>query len=231
MAPESASSSEMWVKICGLTRVDVAEALLAALPEKNSINAIGLNFYSRSKRCVTPEVAARIMELLPESITPVGLFVNHSLDEIQRITETCRLQTIQLHGDESPEFVAQLKQYHLIKAFRVGPDGLDHVARELDQYDTLGVTLSRCLIDALVTGEYGGTGHKAPWQLLREKWPADWPPFVLAGGLTPENVQEAIESASPAGVDVASGVESTPGVQDTQKVLTFLKNARSANRP
>ncbi|WP_437192181.1 phosphoribosylanthranilate isomerase [Planctomicrobium sp. SH527] len=230
MAPESAQNSAMWVKICGLTREEIAESLLAALPETNSINAIGLNFYSKSKRCVSPEIAARIVKLLPKSITPVGLFVNHSLDEIQRITDACGLQTIQLHGDETPDFVAQLSQFNLIKAFRVGPDGLENVARELEQYNALGITLSRCLIDALVTGEYGGTGHKAPWKLLHDHWPANWPPYVLAGGLTPENVQFAIESASPSGVDVASGVESSPGVQDVEKVLSFLRNARSAQR-
>ncbi|SFI18721.1 phosphoribosylanthranilate isomerase [Planctomicrobium piriforme] len=211
----------MWIKICGLTRVDIAREVARLAPD-----AIGLNFYAQSKRRVTVDIAAEIVSLLPASVTPVGLFVNHSPDEIRAICQRTGLKTIQLHGDETPEIVAELAEFQIIRAFRVGEAGLDHVAADLERYRTLGVTLHKCLIDAAVPGAYGGTGHRAPWEVLKRDWDSTWPPLVLAGGLTPANVSQAIAEVSPAGVDIASGAEASPGVQDLQKVLAFITSAR-----
>jgi len=236
----------MWVKICGITRLECAEAVMAQQPD-----AIGLNFFSGSRRCIDVETARQIVDRLeqsespcespdrihdvkagsrrdeaPVSITPVGLFVNHSLQEIRNIASTCRIRTLQLHGDETPEFVAELEEYEIIKAFRVGQEGLRDVMQELEALQKLNVSLRGCLIDASIPGEYGGTGHRAPWDLLATEWQPEWPPLILAGGLTPANVAQAVEAVQPWGVDVASGVESSPGQQHPDAVRQFITKAR-----
>jgi phosphoribosylanthranilate isomerase len=213
----------MWVKICGITQPDGLPQLAALAPD-----AIGLNFYARSRRCVTPEAARQIVERLPDSIRPVGVFVNHSLDEINHICRYTGLTTVQLHGDETADFASKLPQYDLIRAFRVGTGGLAPVAAELQRYQALGIPLLGCLIDAAVAGEYGGTGHQAPWELLARHWQADWPALFLAGGLQAGNVAQAVAATHPAGVDVASGVEALPGIQDLDKVARFIAAARAA---
>jgi len=211
----------MWVKICGMTALDDVETVAALQPD-----AIGLNFYRGSRRCVDVPTARQLVARLPETIRPVGLFVNHSLEEIRHISSDCGLRWLQLHGDETPEFVAQLREYQLIRAFRVSAAGLDDVARQLAEYRRLGITLQACLIDAHVAGTYGGTGHSAPWSLLARDWDPAWPALILAGGLTPQNVAAAIETVRPWGVDVASGVESAPGRQDPDAVKEFISVAR-----
>jgi len=240
----------MWVKICGITRLECAEAVMARQPD-----AIGLNFFSGSRRHVDVGTARQIVDRLeqmewarespagtmgvgaeslraetPVSITPVGLFVNHSLQEIRDIASTCRIRTLQLHGDETPEFVAELGEYEIIKAFRVGREGLQKVIRQLDALRKLNVSLRGCLIDASVPGEYGGTGHQAPWDLLATEWHSEWPPLILAGGLTPANVAQAVEAVQPWGVDVASGVESSPGQQNPDAVEQFMTKARQHSK-
>ncbi len=217
----------MWVKICGVNQL--ADALTFQSLAKQGIrpDAIGLNFYPKSKRFVAPDIAAEIVKLLPPEVVPVGLFVNHSAEEIRTICTQCGLTTIQLHGDETPEFAAELREFQILKAFRVGPEGLDPVARQLERYQQIGVSLPRCLVDSQVPGSYGGTGHRAPWEQLRSGWSNDWPPLILAGGLNPQNVQEAIQATCAMGVDVASGVESSPGRQDPQLVEQFILEART----
>lgn len=212
----------MWVKICGLTNIECADAVSLHQPD-----AIGLNFYAKSKRCVEVNTARDIVSRLPRSVTPVGLFVNHSLAEIRDITSFCGLKVIQLHGDEPPEFAAELREFSIIRAFRVGPDSLDQLSRELKAYAALNVRLFGCLIDAHVAGSYGGTGQLAPWEVLASEWGPHWPPLILAGGLTPENVSSAVAAVKPWGVDVASGVESSPGKQDAEAVGRFVSEARA----
>lgn len=217
----------MWVKVCGLRDIQNAVFLRTLADEGMCPDAVGLNFYSPSKRYVTPEVASRIVEVLPDSIEPIALFVNHSTGEIRDICKQTGIRTIQLHGDETPEFIAELADFAIVRAFRVDETGLEKVANQLERFRQLGVTIQRCLVDSFVSGAYGGTGHRAPWGMLRREWQADWPELVLAGGLTPLNVSEAIQTAGAKGVDVASGVESSAGVHDQSLIRQFVQQARS----
>lgn len=213
----------MWIKVCGVASVAAAKAI-----RELGMDAVGLNFYRQSRRYVTPETARQIVSLLPESITPVGVFVNAPLDEVRSICQLCGLRTIQLHGDESPEFAGRLSEYDIIRAFRVGQDGLPCLASALREYAEQGIELRGCLIDAAVPGEYGGTGRLAPWDMIARDWESAWPPLILAGGLTPANVVEAIRTVRPYGVDVASGVQSSPGQPDPAAVREFISQARAA---
>ncbi len=215
----------MWVKICGIKDVATAEQVAALRPD-----AIGLNFYEKSPRCVSEETAREITRRLPASLQAVGVFVNHNLDDIIRLVDTCRLAMVQLHGDEMPEFAAAL-QYELprtplLRAWRMERD-LDDLSAYLQECERLNIRWAGCLIDAKVPGTYGGSGHSPPWDLLRSLYQhTAWPPLILAGGLTPENVASGIASVAPWGVDVASGVESSPGVKDVNAVAKFLSAVR-----
>lgn len=210
----------MWTKICGIRDVATALAVAQLGPQ-----AIGLNFYSRSVRVVLPDVAAEIVRQLPSHVEPVGLFVNHTASEIRDICQRCGLRTIQLHGDEPPEFLAELAEFRILRAFRIGDAGLDETAVYLDRCRQLGVVPRACLADAKVAGAFGGTGQTAPWELLSDGWKAEWPPLILAGGLTPANVSTAVRTVRPFGVDVAGGVESAPGQKDLELVKAFLIQA------
>lgn len=215
-----------WTKICGLRDVETALAVAACGPQ-----AIGLNFYDRSPRQVSPRVALEIVSRLPAGVEPVGVFVNHSLEEIKSISGDCGLKTVQLHGDEPPEFVEALAPLRVIRAFRVGDAGLDEVAHTLEECRRRSAAPWACLIDARVEGVYGGTGQVAPWELLRREYDScEWPPLILAGGLTPENVALAIRTAEPWGVDVAGGVESAVACKDVARVRKFVETARSVDR-
>jgi phosphoribosylanthranilate isomerase len=217
-----------WIKICGVRDAASTEAARSA-----GASAIGLNFFAKSPRGIEPDQAARLVATLPtETVQPVGLFVNHSLSDIESIAARAGLNAIQLHGDEPPAFVAELQQRHpdwtILKAFRVG-DNLRPVANFLAECERLNVRLGGCLLDARVEGAFGGTGVVAPWELIaREYDRAQWPPLILAGGLTPDNVAAAIEQVRPAGVDTASGVELSPGVKDTTLIARFVAEARRA---
>jgi len=212
----------MWVKICGITNPETAVQVANLKPD-----AIGLNFYRGSKRVIAPEQASKIVAMLPDGVEPVGLFVNHSLDEVRGITKACGINTIQLHGDESPEFCAELSEYNILRAFRVDESGLSEAGQYLSRLGELGVQLQSCLVDARVAGEFGGTGHTAPWDVLRDHWDSGWSPLVLAGGLSAKNVADAVRVVNPHGVDVASGIESAPGEQDLEQVAAFIAAARS----
>lgn len=218
----------MWIKICGLRDIETAVAVAEL-----GADAIGLNFFAKSPRSVNREVAQAIATALPERVEVVGLFVNHSLDDVLMTAATCGLETVQIHGDEPPEFLRQLKdanpQLKLLRAFRVGSEGCRDVAEYLATCRRLEVCLSGCLVDAKVEGAYGGTGHTAPWDLLADQYDAArWPKLIVAGGLTPANVAAAITTTRPFGVDVASGVESQPGLKDLSLVQRFIDEARRA---
>lgn len=212
----------MWVKICGLTTPADLPAILAAAPD-----AVGLNFYAGSKRCVAPEAAREIVAGLPDAIEPVGVFVNHSPAEIRSICARTGLRTVQFHGEETWEQIAELSDFRLIRAFRVKAGGLDDVERELDRAAALGLDLFACLADAAVPGTYGGAGQRAPWDVIADWKGNAWPRLILAGGLTPANVVAAIARVNPWGVDVASGVESAPGKKDPHAIGEFVAQARS----
>jgi len=212
----------MWVKICGIRDIVTAEAVAELGPQ-----AIGLNFYRSSPRFVAPATAKEIAGRLPPEVTPVGLFVNHTPDEIRAICGQCGLETIQLHGDEPADILAELREFRVIRAFRCGPEGLAPLGEYLDRCRELDALPVACLIDAHVAGMYGGSGETVPWDRLAEEYPqAEWPPLILAGGLTPRNVAAAIQTVRPWGVDVASGVESTRAVKDLALVREFIRESR-----
>lgn len=221
----SASENKTWVKICGIR--DVAAANVAA---EAGANAIGLNFYAPSPRSTDVQTAKTIVESLPENVTPVGLFVNHSRDEIEQIMETVGLSSLQLHGDETPEDLKTLAEKHpdwdIIWARRVTEENIADVEGELRQCESLGVKLFACLLDPKVDGAYGGTGETLSWKLVSRHYDQQQnPPLILAGGLTPDNVSEALRNVQPWGVDVASGVEWENGVKDAELIRAFVRNA------
>ena len=219
----------MWVKICGIRDVETAERIVLLRPD-----AVGLNFFEKSPRYVDRAVAAEISIILPTEIDAVGLFVNHELNDVADTVQQCGLTMIQLHGDEPPEFLAELKacssKVKILRAFRVDDSGLTQVADYLAECRKLGVCLTSCLIDARVDGEYGGTGCTAPWDLLADQYDSEsWPRLIVAGGLHPGNLADAIRVTRPFGVDVASGVESERGVKDLALVEGFIQAARQVD--
>ncbi len=232
-----------WIKICG-----VRDAATAVEVLRRGASAVGLNFFAESPRCVTLTQAAEIVRQLGRQSSsspglpfspssndlgiPVGLFVNHAFDEVEAITVKVGITTLQLHGDETPEFLRMLHSTHpdwkVLKAFRVG-DSLRPVDDFIAECRRLNVPLAGCLLDARVEGSFGGTGQVAPWELIAREYDREnWPPLVLAGGLTPGNVADAIQIVRPWGVDTAGGVESSPGVKDTTLLARFVAEARRA---
>ena len=211
-------------KICGITRPEDAVAAASA-----GVDAIGLNFYSDSPRYVTLDEAARILKVLPKDVIRVGVFVNATDDEVCQAYDHLQLDAIQLHGDELPEFVRRLGERAVIRAFRLGPDGMAPVVPYLAECAALGGTPEMVLIDGYQAGEYGGTGVRPDWQtLVDERDALGGIPLILAGGLKAENVGEAIAAVTPAAVDTASGVESEPGLKDPQRMQRFVDEARAA---
>ena len=215
------------IKICGITSVEDALAVARA-----GADAVGLNFYARSPRYVAPETAGDIVKNLPAGIVKVGLFVDTPPTDVCRLFDLLRLDLIQLHGDQPPAFLTQLGDRPILRAFRVGPDGLQPVMDYLAQCRGLAALPKMVLIDALVEGAYGGTGKVVDWDTAKQYTTmSDMPPLVLAGGLTPKNVALAIRAVVPAAVDVASGVESRPGRKNPPAVEAFVKAARAAFVP
>lgn len=197
------------VKICGITRTQDAE-----LACREGATAIGLNFWPGSKRFVDDSNAARILAAVAPGVVKVGVFVNASPAEVEARL-ALGLDWVQLHGDEQPGDWTHVPASRLVRALRVR----DRAAlAEAERW-----TARYFLCDAAADG-YGGSGRLAPWELLA----GARRPFLLAGGLVPENVAAAIAAVRPEGVDVASGVESRPGVKDAAKLAAFVANARAA---
>jgi phosphoribosylanthranilate isomerase len=212
------------VKICGITNVADAQAAVEA-----GADALGLNFYPRSPRFLAPEKAAEIVAAVGRRAVKVGVFVNADAREICETFDRLGLDLIQLHGDEPPEMLPELGERPVVRAVRLGPEGLRPVEEYLARCRALGVVPQAVLVDALVEGLYGGSGKTADWAALgRYPTGGTLPPLVLAGGLTPENVAEAIRAVRPAAVDTASGVESSPGRKDPARVAAFVRAAREA---
>ena len=202
------------VKICGIKTL--SDALTAV---QVGADLLGFNFYSKSIRFVDPQTCAAITSVLRKeypSLQFVGVFVNASVDEIKMIMETCCLDLAQLHGDESPEMLDALDG----KAFKALRKAAD---LEMDKWIRRDGAPA-FLVDADVKDVYGGTGIKADWSVATKL--AKRYPFLLAGGLKPENVADAVRQVKPWGVDVASGVESGPGEKDAQKISAFVKAVR-----
>ena len=201
------------VKICGIT--SVADGLAAA---EAGADAIGLMFYEKSPRHISPHLAAEIARSLPPYIIKVGVFVNASETAVMRAINECGLNIVQFHGDESPAYCAQFP-IMTIKAFRIRDESS---LKPLADYRT-----DAFLLDAHSPDALGGTGEKFNWDLA-VKAQALGRPIFLAGGLTPENVAEAVHRVHPYAVDVSSGVESAPGKKDLQKVRAFVQAAKDA---
>jgi len=199
------------VKICGITNTE--DALLSA---KFGADALGFNFYEKSPRFVSPEKAREITEQLPKEILKVGVFVNESLDKIAEIASIAKLDALQLHGEETPEFARALKaktNLEIIKAFRVSP--------EFKPEDVLRYDADAILLDAYNPKEHGGTGETFDWKIAF-KVKRIVPKLYLAGGLGSRNVELAIRRVQPFAVDACSLLEEKKGKKDKFKVLNFI---------
>ena len=212
------------VKICGITNVADALAVAAA-----GADAVGLNFYRGSPRFVEPEQAKAIVAALPPEIVKVGVFVDAPAEEICRIFDELSLDLIQLHGDQPPEFLLDLGGRPAMPAFRIGPTGFARVGRYLAACEGLKVCPQGLLLDSYSESAYGGTGRVLDVSGLGDySCKLDRARTVLSGGLTPYNVAGVIQTIRPAGVDVASGVESFPGKKDAAAVAAFVQAAKDA---
>jgi phosphoribosylanthranilate isomerase len=209
------------VKVCGLTRVEDAIACAGL-----GVDWIGLNFHPGSVRFVRPEIAAEIMAALLAPTRAVGVFVDRPAAEVAALAGELRLGVVQLHGQEPPEDLLALKHLELVRAFGLDrPAAWDAVREYLGRCATLGRLPDAVLLDSLFAGRSGGTGATVADEVLDDLPPL--PRLILAGGLTPENVAERVARARPWMVDVASGVESAPGVKDPARIAAFVKAARS----
>jgi phosphoribosylanthranilate isomerase len=199
------------VKICGVTSVQDVELCVAA-----GVDAIGLNFAPGSPRFLTLAAAAPIAQAIPAHVLSVGVFVDADLAQLSEYKRVLALRCLQLHGDEPPELLNQFLP-HAYKALRVrGADVLAEAARYAGEH---------VLLDAYVPGAHGGTGARFDWKLARDL--GELRKVTLAGGLTPDNVAEAVAVARPFCVDVASGVELSPGRKDPERVRAFVRAAKS----
>lgn len=202
------------IKICGITRPD--DALEAV---RQGVDAIGLVFYSKSPRAVTVEQAREITRGLPPFVTVAGLFVNAAREEIAATLACTRVDLLQFHGDESPEECAGHGRPY-IKVLRMR-EGVDPLV-ERTRYPDAGALL----LDTYQAGVPGGTGSIFDWDRI----PADLASsIILAGGLTPENVEQAIRRVRPYAVDVSGGVEREKGIKDGEKIAAFIRGVERAN--
>lgn len=191
-------------------------------------DALGLNFYKESPRYLESEVGQKIVSVLKPSVKRIGLFVNSTAAEINQVIEQFALDYIQLHGDEPAEFLSDLAERPIIRAFRFDERGGDHISSFLGACGS-GRRPDAILIDASKPGEYGGTGEVVDWGAVSAARPAlEGIPLVLAGGLTPFNVAAAIAKVRPEAVDTASGVESAPANKDPMLVRAFVNAAKKA---
>jgi len=211
------ASQPTLVKICGITR-----ARDARLAEKLGAWALGFNFYKESPRAVSPADAWKIRKSLSLTTQAVGVFVNWKPEVIITLVHALQLDAVQMHGNESPKQVAYCADdLPVFKALRVGPRFSMTEIRRFRRASAL-------LLDAADRGQFGGTGKSFDWSIAKRA--AAQRQIILAGGLTPENVCEAILTVRPYAVDVASGVESRPGTKDPGKLSAFFAEVARANR-
>jgi phosphoribosylanthranilate isomerase len=206
------------VKICGITNEQ--DALWVS---NLGADFIGLNFYKDSERKISLDMAEKIVNGLPAFIKTVGVFVDEDVKKLKKIATKCRLSMVQLHGNESPEYCAEIHaiqgELKIIKAFRIQDES------SLERINAYAGFSDYYLLDAYVPDQLGGTGQTFNWDLA-VKAKALGKPLFLSGGLTPDNVQEAIEKVKPFAVDVASGIEKTARRKDYDKMKDFIQKAR-----
>jgi phosphoribosylanthranilate isomerase len=201
------------VKICGITNEDDALQAVDA-----GADALGFVFYDLSPRCISFAAAERIIRKLPPFVVTVGVFVNSPVATVNAVAAQCGLQVVQLHGDERPDYCTEIKQ-RVVKAFRI---------RDISSLETIGqYAVGGYLLDAYVPGTYGGTGLTFNWETARIA--KQFGPIILAGGLNPGNVREAVETVAPYAVDISSGVEAAPGKKDHGKVTELIRQVRSCS--
>ena len=203
-----------FVKICGITNLE--DALLSAAA---GADALGFNFYRPSPRYIEPLAAREIIDRLPGNVLAVGVFVNEPTPEtVERIASDAGVAAVQLHGDESADYCRALRDWYVIKVLKVGTD--------FDPVRALDYEVQAIMLDTFDPQIHGGTGRVIDWSVAR-KTRALVPKFFLAGGLSPENVQEAITEVGPYGVDACSALEISPGKKLPERVAAFVKAAHA----
>lgn len=209
------------VKMCGTTSARDAMAAVEA-----GVDALGFIFVKKSPRYISPDDAASIIDILPPFVTKVGVFVDSRPKDIIETITYCGLNQVQLHGNENPQKCMEIRRanqiFSICKAFRVGVE-----APPID-FSAYSPVVDSVLLDTYVKGQEGGTGETFDWDLIaRLKLDR---PLILAGGLSAENVREAIQSVAPYAVDVNSGIEVAPGIKDHKKLTTLLQEVRRADQ-
>ncbi|MEO2033762.1 MAG: phosphoribosylanthranilate isomerase [Planctomycetaceae bacterium] len=216
----------MWIKICGITNPDDAAVVVGA-----GANAIGLNFYQNSRRFIQPIQARRIAEQVAGDTDLVGVFVNDPPDRVAQVARDVGLSAVQFHGDETKSDIQRFQRLcpgiPVIRAFRIGSE-MSSFATQWQEFAGLGTPLAAALVDAWSADEYGGTGQTLHAALLdgHQQLVSQ---LILAGGLKPDNVAQAVSMVRPWGVDVASGVESAPGMKSAELVQRFVAVCRAAS--
>ncbi|MFQ4145323.1 phosphoribosylanthranilate isomerase [Chlorogloeopsis sp. ULAP02] len=204
----------MRVKICGITKPEQGKAIASF-----GATALGFICVATSPRYVQLEQIQAITALLPDKIDKIGVFANTSIEKITQIVTNSGLTGVQLHADESPEFCQNLRKnlpnVEIIKAIRI------RNARDFDKAITYSAYVDTLLLDAYHPQQLGGTGKTLDWQMLQQFDPSC--PWFLAGGLTPDNILEALNQVHPGGIDLSSGVEHTPGDKDLDKVARLFE--------
>ncbi|PTQ75060.1 phosphoribosylanthranilate isomerase [Nitrosomonas oligotropha] len=199
------------VKVCGITRSEDAIAAVQC-----GVDAIGFVFWPHSARYIDPESVRRIAEVIPPFICTVGVYVDPDAAWVEETARAAKLNLLQFHGDESPEFCNQFSQPY-IKAIRVKPD------TDLLQYAQRYGAAKGLLLDTYAADMPGGTGHAFDWQLIPQQLSL---PLILSGGLNPDNVARAIKQTQPWAVDVSSGVEASKGIKDEKKIIAFMQGVK-----
>lgn len=210
--------SPIWIKICGITRAEDAHAAAAL-----GVNAIGLVFYARSPRAVTAHRAEAVLADVSKSLEVFALFVNPGREEVEAVLRVRRIDHLQFHGEESAAFCESFGLPYM-KAFRV--QSATAVLSDLESYGSA----ERILLDSYEKNMPGGTGKTFDWLQAKTIRSQAMQPVVLAGGLRPDNVCNAIATVRPFGIDVSSGVEASPGVKDLEKLRSFVEGVRSVEK-
>jgi len=202
-----------YIKICGITNMDDAAAAVAA-----GADLLGFNFYKPSPRYITPQHAREIVKQLPNSVLKVGVFVNEELADVRTIMRQAGLGAIQLHGDESPEYCRELSSNHyVIKTFAVS-DTFDVEAARAYEVEAI-------MLDTKHNTLRGGTGRVFDWSVA-QRAAATIPKIFLAGGLSPENIENAVEIVRPYAVDACSALEDSPGKKNHERMRVFVNTVR-----